>query len=85
MSKQSEAKAAQGYDPKPEPSTCGNCGHFQCDMTLPTWMARENEVLSVSNKWGPEHKRETNLRCGLGGFAVKKSATCKKFINPVAA
>jgi hypothetical protein len=28
----------------------------------------------IRNQWGYEEK---NIRCGLGGFAVKKQGTCK--------
>lgn len=68
MSKQSEAKVLQGYVAKPVPKTCMNCQHFKSDNVL-------------SNTWmGKDYYKETNLRCGLGGFAVKKMATCNEFI-----
>ena len=31
MSKQSEAKTQQGYNPKPEPAHCANCAHYKSD------------------------------------------------------
>lgn len=84
MSKQSEAKAAQGYEPKPVPQTCANCGHFKFDLKLSTWAERAKEA--GENHWRENRPYsveldgvETNLRCTLGGFAVKKTATCKAF------
>lgn len=78
MSKQSEAKEKQGYVAK-APKTCGNCANFTCDLELPAWMAR----LKVDPLGRPysieEYGHETNKRCGLGGFAVKKSGTCNEF------
>lgn len=69
MSKQSEVKAAQGYVAKPVPKTCANCHHFKYESGLiNTWM-------------GKDYYKKTNLRCGLGGFAVKKMATCNEFID----
>ena len=63
MSKQSEAKEKQGYTPKATPRTCATCGHFQMDTV---------ERESFGQKW----TEDKNLRCGIGGFAVKKMATC---------
>lgn len=74
MSAQSKAKADQDYDPKPDPARCANCGHFQSDMLPPNWM-RENDM----RRDDPSYHREKNLRCGIGGFAVKKTATCIKW------
>jgi len=66
MSKQSEAKAKQGYVAKAIPQTCCNCAHFASDIETKE---------SYGGKW--EH--ETNLRCKIGGFAVKKMGTCDEF------
>lgn len=68
MSKQSEAKAKQGYVPKAIPQTCVNCGHFKSDF---------EEIKSTFSTW----TKETNIHCGLGGFAVKKMGTCNEFIG----
>jgi hypothetical protein len=65
MSKQSEAKAAQGYAPK-FLGTCGNCKYFEADI---------EEVIVFREVY----KTESNLRCTIGNFAVKKTATCNKF------
>lgn len=67
MSKQSEAKEAQGYVAKPAPKTCMNCQHFR------------SEILQGYG-FNRNYTKETNLRCGLGGFAVKKMAKCNEFI-----
>lgn len=68
MSKQSEAKAAQGYvDKIKQLPVCMSCVHFALDT-----VAREDV-------FGATFMRERNLRCTLGGFAVKKMGTCRKF------
>jgi hypothetical protein len=67
VSKQRKAKKQQGYDPKPKQSVCQNCEHYQSDF-----------VTQTAN-WGKDWTEEKNKRCGIGGFAVKKTATCKKF------
>jgi len=64
MSKQQDAKTAQGYTPKAEPTTCGNCIHFRSELDAP-------------EKYG--YQKEINIRCGLGGFAVKKLGTCNQW------
>jgi hypothetical protein len=69
MSKQSDAKQDQGYIPKAVPQTCMNCFHFKMDVV---------PVLNWQDK-PTGYERETNKRCGLGGFAVQKMATCNKF------
>lgn len=83
MSKQSKAKDTQGYDPKPQPAICSRCAHYQSEKKLPAWM--EQAKADGEKHW---HGRaysieldgiEGNLRCGLGGFAIKKTATCQKF------
>ena len=66
MSEQKTAKDDQRY--REQPDTCANCGHFQSDMvddSYTDWMGNPVEFF-----------RETNLRCSIGGFAVKKTATC---------
>lgn len=67
MSKQSEAKERQGYQAKPVPATCVNCAYYA------------SEFKQVKTRWGMPYTKETNLRCGLGGFAIKKTATCNSF------
>lgn len=66
MSKQSEEKLNQGYNEKPIPRTCANCARY------------ESESITHKHSFG-EYTQEKNKRCGLGGFAVKKTATCLKW------
>lgn len=68
MSKQSEAKSKQKYIAKPTPKTCANCIHFKSDKEVIKSMYSSNQ-----------YTKESNLRCGIGGFAVKKMATCNQF------
>ena len=63
MSKQSDAKIAQRYDDKPVWKECRNCKHFASDKSTP---------------YASGYIEEKNLRCTLGGFSVKKLATCRK-------
>lgn len=82
MSKQSDAKAAQRYEAKPVPATCGNCKHMTKDMALSGWMVKENAKSAergCQQLYGDGYKREKNLRCSVGGFAVKKTAACSCF------
>lgn len=60
MSKQSEAKEAQNYIAKPKPPMCSNCVHYKSEMV-------ENEYHYIQEK---------NMRCGRGGFAIKKTSNC---------
>ncbi len=66
MSKQSDAKKAQEYDERPYLKVCGNCINYRSEQ---------------KNKPG-EYSEEKNMRCAIGGFAVKKSRTCKLGENP---
>ena len=64
MSKQSEAKEKQGYNPKPTPATCATCVSFTSEQI-------------GERGWGNQMYYKTkNMRCGIGHFAVKKTATC---------
>ncbi len=82
MSKQSDAKAAQGYEPKPLMPICGNCKNHTPVVGLPKW-ERERNARSVANgekpRYGKYHEQVLSNRCDLGGFAVLKSATCKQY------
>lgn len=66
MSKQSEAKKSQGYKMTSSIS-CRNCKRLQFDRSTTTW-------------GGVEYHNDTNLRCIVGEFAVKKTGTCKLFL-----
>jgi hypothetical protein len=68
MSKQSDAKALQNYIEKPVPKVCVNCFHYR-------------SVVETGNggEWSRDWTIEKNRRCALGGFAVKRTATCDSF------
>lgn len=66
MSKQSKAKEAQGYVSKAPPQNCAVCKYFAMTKT---------EVVAYFGTF----TKESNLRCELGSFAVKKMAVCNKF------
>jgi len=80
MSKQQKAKEEQGYR-LPGPS-CGNCVRFKSDMTPIKWMVENNEWAKergVEPRYdlnSPACQKESNLRCTVGGFAVKKTGYC---------
>jgi hypothetical protein len=65
MNKQSEAKISQGYDPKPRAPTCSNCINHKSKDNI--WELGQRLIV------------ESNLRCNIGKFAVKETATCKLF------
>ena len=71
MSKQSEAKKRQNYNPKPDQAVCSNCIHYASEIT-------EREGV-----FGGTYKDEKNKTCTFGGFVVKKTATCSehKFVD----
>lgn len=62
MSKQSDAKLEQKYQLKPKFPMCSNCKFFKSDKKEGTF----------------GYIKESNIRCGLGGFAIKKQGTCEK-------
>jgi hypothetical protein len=64
MSKQSEAKESQGYTRTLK--MCSNCAWYESDLT------------PVENWAGQVYHDEKNIRCGLGGFKVHKTATCSR-------
>jgi len=64
MSKQSEAKIKQNYNPKPDPQQCANCKHFKSDTIGTVGWDKKT------------YYQEKNLRCGIGGFAIKKRGVC---------
>lgn len=78
-SKVAAAKERQAYNPSPAAKTCGNCLHFVSERALPEWMARSNESGRNRPFKVENYGIETNKRCGIGGFAVKKMATCNEF------
>jgi hypothetical protein len=80
MSKQEEAKAAQSYTTAV--INCGNCAHRMWEVSLDPWMEMENrrEICRGDKpRYSIEsHGTERKQRCGIGGFSVKKTATCAK-------
>ena len=83
MSKQSDCKKIQGYIPRAIPSLCSNCNHFRFDMELPAWMVESNKRTAGIGipAFGDECKRQKNMRCGIGEFAVKKTGVCAIWIK----
>lgn len=65
MSKQSEAKKAQGYIAKVVPQTCGNCANYRSVLT-------ERE-----GRFGGKYIDEKDKTCSIGRFAVKKTGSCR--------
>lgn len=90
VSKVQQAKDACGYSPTPVLPVCGTCQHFCFDRQAPAWMLKELKKEGVVKIYGhgsfssaadtpQELMKETNLRCSLHGFAVKKLAGCKSW------
>lgn len=85
MSKQSKAKETQGYVTVPR--GCGTCAHFRSDYVLPAWMAEHNAdidsgKLMLTTRYdinNTSHRQEVKLRCDIGGFAVRKTASCNLY------
>lgn len=61
MSKQSKAKENQGYSQGG--MKCSNCSMFS------------SEIVQKETSYGTR-EQEKNLRCAVGGFAIKKNACC---------
>lgn len=70
MSKQSDAKQKQGYVSKAVPQTCMTCANFKSDISV------------IPTTYGT-YSKESNVRCGTGGFAVKKMGTCEEWKGKV--
>lgn len=68
MSKQSEAKDKQGYTARALLPVCANCSSFRMDIV------NHDAILSME-----PYPVETNLRCSIGGFAVRKMGTCNEW------
>ena len=66
MSKQSEAKSKQLYTDKAIPQVCVNCNSYKSEIV----------THAPYNEWTAAWTEEKNLRCSIGGFAVKKQGTC---------
>ncbi|MBS3725453.1 hypothetical protein JLDANKMP_00897 [Stenotrophomonas sp. PE591] len=68
MSRQAEAREAQGYTPKHTPTVCRNCAFYSSQV-------REEETAYGT------YTHESRLRCSKGGFAVKKMGTCNEWVS----
>jgi len=74
MSKQSEAKKQQGYTMIH--NSCTNCKHLTQNFF---YYDAKYVRIEGKNPDTKEYARQTysdNLRCGIGEFAVKKTASC---------
>lgn len=86
-----EAKVAQGY--KTTPETCANCKNFECreyhfvDYKEGKYFQRVEVTGRGPMMKDPRNGRECQnfftdtYRCAIGGFAVKKLATCKQWCS----
>ncbi len=84
MSKKSQAREAQNY--RLEGPRCGNCYHFLSDSVPIKWMVESNDQhfnaggrFPLYDLTTPANQKETNLRCQIGEFAVKKNACCDQW------
>lgn len=77
MSKQSEAKKKQGYETSPKRRMCSNCVFYRSTFDYPKW-AKDKGITDVEMEDAGYSKREHNLRCGIGKFAIKKIAVCRE-------
>lgn len=77
MSAQSKAKESQGYVPKAVPSVCSNCRYFQADYVDVNEKFHKGDATSLIRPFF-EHR---NMRCGIGGFAIKKMGVCNSWIK----
>jgi hypothetical protein len=68
MSKQQQDREKQNYTPKVVPRTCPNCRSYQCVVT------------SHKHAFG-DYEQVSNQRCGLGGFAVKRTSGCDLWVS----
>ena len=65
MSKVTEAKKKQGY--VSQPRSCGTCSRVRFDLVE---VAKPYLGLMIENK---------NIRCEIGGFAVKVNSSCDEY------
>lgn len=79
MSKQSEAKEKQNYIAKPVSRTCNNCVEIKKDFY---YYDEKGVRFEGRNPDIGQYARQSyydNCSCGIGGFAVKRLATCDLF------
>lgn len=65
-SKVEKTKYDQEYTKKPR--QCNNCKNYQSEL-----------IKIPADRWYQERHVEKNKRCGIGGFAVLSSASCKLY------
>lgn len=58
-----KAKSEMRYAEKPINRMCSNCRYFSSEMI-------------TTNSFGKDWTEEKNMRCSVGKFKVKKTATC---------
>ena len=79
ISKVEQKKQAQGYVAKYDAPICGNCPNMTSEEEFPAWVKKQHPDLSDGDLFQKGYlKYETNVRCGIGGFAVKKQGSCLK-------
>ena len=79
MSKQSVAKKSQNYCARPKLRTCNNCKNLKKDFY---YYDESGGRVEGKNPDPGEYARPTfydTCSCVIGGFAVKKLATCNLF------
>ncbi len=76
MSKQSEAKQKQNYCDKPIPRICANCIYLKQNFFHYTYTG---ERVEGENPDTSRFTHSDKLRCKIGSFAIKKTATCDFF------
>jgi hypothetical protein len=81
-SKHETAKAEQQY--RTEQRNCGNCALRRSEFGLSKWMCDRNKEDVAEGLTEPypleTYGSEKKQRCSIGGFAVKKTATCDRWI-----
>ena len=65
MSSVSQLKLAQGYVEGKDAPTCSNCAHYT------------SHIEHHKTVFGQPYTEEKDRRCGIGKFAVKKTAVCR--------
>ena len=87
-SKVQAAKAACGYSATPVLPVCGTCKHLRSDIVVVPWVLKELRetgkvhVYTVGEFTREEDipnslRKESNIRCALHGFGVKKMGSCR--------
>ena len=66
-SKVQKQKEKQGYNADYKPMFCMHCRYY-------------SSKIETLNKGYGDFQKESELRCGLGGFALKKKASCNDFV-----